>query len=73
MCVSVLICRALVPLSFSLSNAGRLHETSHPSPGMAAKAPVSPERRKKVLKVLFVSLLLDLVCKDGVGYALPNV
>jgi hypothetical protein len=31
---------------------------------MAAKAPVSPERRKKVLKVLFISLLLDLVCLD---------
>lgn len=28
---------------------------------MAAKAPVSPEKRKKVLKVLFISLLLDLV------------
>jgi hypothetical protein len=28
---------------------------------MAAKAPVSPEHRKKVLKVLFISLLLDLV------------
>jgi hypothetical protein len=36
---------------------------------MAAKAPVSPERRKKVLKVLFISLLLDLVCNDEVGYA----
>lgn len=32
---------------------------------MAAKAPVSPERRKKVLKVLFISLLLDLVCLDS--------
>ena len=29
---------------------------------MSAQAPVSPERRKKVLKVLFISLLLDLVC-----------
>jgi hypothetical protein len=34
---------------------------------MAAKAPVSPEHRKKVLKVLFISLLLDLVCIGKLG------
>jgi hypothetical protein len=30
---------------------------------MAAAVVVSPEKRKKVLKVLFVSLLLDLVSR----------
>lgn len=29
---------------------------------MAQAASITPERRKKVLKVLFISLLLDLVC-----------
>ncbi|KAI7410494.1 hypothetical protein KC332_g6381, partial [Hortaea werneckii] len=28
---------------------------------MAAQSPVAPERRKQVLRVLFISLLLDLI------------
>lgn len=43
---------------------------------MSAQAPVSPERRKKVLKVLFISLLLDLVCftlEHNISHALPTL
>jgi hypothetical protein len=39
---------------------------------MADAAPVPTALRKKVLKVLFISLLLDLVRTPHVQQALPN-